>query len=88
MEKEKTVKAVLFDLGETLLNFGRVKTFEIFTEGARLSYDFLKNNGQQPKGFNRYCINSLTSLYLRRVISKITGNDFDSLEVLKYSADD
>ena len=83
MEKKKPVKAVIFDLGETLLNFGRVKTLDIFIEGTRLSCDFLKSNGWQPKGFRRYCISSLMSFYLNRVISKITGNDFDSLELLK-----
>ena len=36
------LKAVLFDLGETLLNYGRVDVDGLFREGARLSYAYLQ----------------------------------------------
>ena len=49
------IKAVLFDLGETLLNFGKVKTTRLFRQGAKLSYDFLKSSGQPVGGFEYYC---------------------------------
>ena len=52
---ENKIKAVLFDLGETLLNFGKIKTTSLFREGARLSYDYLKSMGQSVGGFEYYC---------------------------------
>ncbi len=77
------IKAVLFDLGETLLNFGKLDTLKFFKQGARLSYDFLKSHNQPVGNFRVYCWHSLLSLRLNNLISCITGNDFDSLSLLK-----
>ena len=77
------IKAVLFDLGETLLDFGKVNTLKFFKQGARLSYDFLKNHNQPVGNFRIYCWHSLLSLRFRNFISRITGRDFDSLSLLK-----
>ncbi|HLB75134.1 MAG TPA: HAD family hydrolase [Sedimentisphaerales bacterium] len=77
------IKAVLFDLGDTLLNFGRIKPREIFAAGARLSYDYLKSLDQPVGGFKWYSLRSLVSLRLCRWLSALRGRDFDSLELLK-----
>jgi putative hydrolase of the HAD superfamily len=80
---DKKIKAVLFDLGETLLNFGRVNTIMLFRQGARLSYDFLKSCGQTVGNFEFYCWRNLLSLYTHRLISRITGKDFNALLLLR-----
>jgi len=49
---DKKIKAVLFDLGETLLDFGKVNTGRLFLEGAKLSYDFLKLSNITKNDFN------------------------------------
>ena len=77
------VKAVLFDLGETLLDFGRVKTTRLFRQGARLSYDFLKSSGQPVGGFEYYCWSNLIALRFRHLISHITKNDINSSALLR-----
>ncbi len=77
------IKAVLFDLGETLLNFGKVDTSALFREGARLSYDYLKGQGQAIGSFRYYRLRSLTSLRVLRWLSNVWGKDFDALTVLK-----
>jgi HAD superfamily hydrolase (TIGR01549 family) len=82
-EQSRRVKAVLFDLGETLLNFGRINTTKLFRQGARLSYDFLKNLGQPVGNFNYYCWRNLIALHIRRWVSNITGRDFDALVLLR-----
>jgi len=74
---------VLFDLGETLLSFGRVNAAESFSKGARLSYDFLKACGQMLGSFRTYHLRNLVAIRLRYILSNITGKDFDSLELLK-----
>lgn len=79
----KQVKAVLFDLGETILNFGQVKVLSLFRKGARSSYDFLKSCGLRVGWFEYYCGRTLMAMNLHRVISHISGNDFDSLALLK-----
>jgi HAD superfamily hydrolase (TIGR01549 family) len=80
---DKKVKAVLFDLGETLLNFGKINTTQLFRQGARLSYDFLKSCGQPVGSFNYYCWRNLISLRIRHCLSNITKNDFNSLLLLR-----
>ena len=77
------IKAVLFDLGDTLLNFGRIKTTEIFAAGARLSYDYLKGLGQPIGSFYWYSLRNLVGLRTRRWLSALKGRDFDALELLK-----
>jgi len=80
---DKKIKAVLFDLGETLLNFGKVNTTQLFRQGARLSYDFLKSCSQPVGNFNYYCWRNLISLRIRHWLSNITKNDFNSLVLLR-----
>lgn len=77
------IKAVLFDLGETLLNFGKINTTRLFRQGARLSYDFLKKTGQPVGNFKWYCWRSLLSLFIHRWLSNITKKDFNSLLLLR-----
>ena len=80
---ESRIKAVLFDLGETLLNFGRFSPTRIFRQGARLSYDYLKSCGQSVGSFERYCWTNLIALRLRHLVSNIMKNDFNSTAFLR-----
>lgn len=80
---DKKVKAVLFDFGETLLSFGKVKTTRLFRQGARLSYEYLKSEGQPVGNFEWYCWRNLIHLRIRHWFSYITRRDFDALELLK-----
>ena len=80
---DKKIKAVLFDLGETLLNFGKFNTTRLFRQGARLSYDFLQSCGQPVGNFNCYCWRNLITLRIQRWLSNITGKDFDALKLFK-----
>jgi len=83
-ETPKTqIKAVLFDLGDTLIDFGRINKAEIFAAGARLTYDYLRSLDQLICGFKRYCMRNLMNLRLHRWISALKRRDFDSLELLK-----
>ena len=74
---------MLFDLGETLLNFGRFSPTRVFRQGARLSYDYLKNCGQSVGSFERYCWVNLIALRIRHLISNIVKNDFNSTALLR-----
>lgn len=80
---QSRIKAVLFDLGETLLNFGRFSPTRLFRQGARLSYDYLRSCGQPVGNFEYYCWTNLMSLRLRHLISGILKNDFDSTALLR-----
>jgi putative hydrolase of the HAD superfamily len=77
------ISAVLFDLGDTLLNFGRIDTTHLFRQGARLSYDFLKQQRQPVGSFRWYFWVNLLRIRFRYWLSNLTGRDFDTLELLK-----
>ena len=81
----KKIKAVLFDLGDTLLNFGRIDKPRIFQQGARSSYDFLQSCGQPVGNFKYYYWRNLVLLRIRHWLSCITRKDFDALVLLKKS---
>jgi len=83
---DNAIKAVVFDLGETLLTFGKVKPTEFFRQGAMLSYDFLKKHGQPVGNFNPYLWRNLFWLRISFFISGLTGRDIDSFELLKKLA--
>ena len=80
---DKKIKAVLFDLGETLLNFGKLKSTRLFRQGARLSYDFLRSCGQPVGSFEYYCWRNLIALRIRHLISNITKKDINSSALLR-----
>jgi len=80
---DKKIKAILFDLGDTLVRFGRINTARLFLQSAKRTYNFLKNDGQAPGNFRYYCWRSLIYLRLRWLLSNITGKDFEALALLK-----
>jgi putative hydrolase of the HAD superfamily len=82
-EKRREIKAVLFDLGETLLNFGRFSPTRVFRQGARLSYEYLKSCSQTVGSFEYYCWWNLIALRIRHLISNITQKDFNSSALLR-----
>lgn len=78
------IKAVLFDLGETLLCFGKVNVLSVFREGAELSTAYLKRMNQPVKYSAGYLLRSLLVMRIGILWSHLVrGRDFDSLEVLK-----
>ena len=81
--RDTKIRAVLFDLGETLLNFGKVNTARLFRQGAKTSYKFLKSAGQPVGKFKRYCWRNLISLRIHYWLSNIIGRDFNALALLK-----
>jgi putative hydrolase of the HAD superfamily len=82
---DKIIKAVLFDLGETLLTFGKVNRARIYRQGAESTYHYLKSLGQPVGSFRYYYWRNLVLLRIKHWLSFITGRDFDALTLLKKS---
>ncbi len=80
---EEKIKAVFFDLGETLLNFGKIDSGRMFKEAARLSYEFLQQLKQKVDSFGYYFLRNLISIRIHYLFSNIISRDFDSLALLK-----
>jgi putative hydrolase of the HAD superfamily len=78
-----SVRAVLFDLGETLLRFGRLSPQTLFNKASRLSYDYLKELGQPVGSYARYWVVNWVGLRWNLLRSWMHKCDFDSLAVLR-----
>jgi len=79
----RRIQAVIFDVGETLLNFGKVDAIALFKEGGKLAYNFLKKLDQPADSLNLFLLKHLWMIRIFRVWSYIKGRDFDSLKLLK-----
>ena len=77
------IRAVLFDLGDTLLEFGPVNKTKAFLAGAKSTHAFLKTHGQPVSCFTWYFLRNLVRLRTKYLIANLTHQDFDSLEVLQ-----
>jgi len=77
------IKAVLFDLGDTLLDFGKIHKTRMVLQGARSSHDYLRKLGQPVASFAGYFLRYLVRLRIRYYLSECRGQDFDSLALLQ-----
>ncbi len=77
------IRAVLFDLGDTLLNYGHFSPRKPFVQAARQTYEYLKGLGQPVAWFPVYAARSMFMIRWRLLWSMVTGRDFDSLRLLK-----
>ena len=78
----RRIRGILFDLGDTLLDFGEVDVLQVFRSGAELAYEYLQSLHQPLPSFNRFHRRQLRAIRWRYLISRITGREFSSLEVL------
>lgn len=80
---DKKIKAVIFDFGETLVCFGRIKAIRLFWQGAKLAHDYIKSHGQPITSPWFFCMTNLLWLHKNLLISNITGKDFDALNLIR-----
>jgi HAD superfamily hydrolase (TIGR01549 family) len=80
---EKKIQAVFFDLGETLLNFGKVDAASLFKQGGKLAYNFLRGLNQPTGPLSLFLLRHFLIIRFFQILSNITGRDFDSFELLK-----
>ncbi|MCE5278322.1 MAG: HAD family hydrolase [Planctomycetaceae bacterium] len=77
------LKSILFDLGETLLNFGKVDLPGLFRQGACGAYAFLRELGQPLPEFGRFHRLMLGQLRWRLLINRLLHRDFDARVLLR-----
>ena len=77
-----TIKGILFDLGDTLLDFGPIDTMEMFEQGARKTYQYLKALGQPVPAFGPYYRRQLRAIRWAYFKSRLTRREFNSIDLL------
>ncbi len=70
------------DLGETILHFGRVDIPKLFEAGSGLAYAHLKGLGVGLPEFIKYHRRKLRAIRWSYFKSRITGREFNALDVL------
>ncbi len=80
----KKIKAILFDLGDTIFNYGRVHKTKAMIEAAQISHKYLLELNQPAGSFLRYLLGNIIAIRVRYFFSYFTKEDFDSLELMKH----
>lgn len=82
------IKAAIFDLGDTILNYGRVDTRMVFEDGAKASFELLRryNGGKSPCPYIWYWFSHSVSIRLHYAISNVTLKEFDCPRILRRKA--
>lgn len=76
------IRGILFDLGDTLLDFGEIDAVELFTAGARRAYVYLQELDQPLPDFRAYLRRQLWAVRWNYFKSHVTGREFNSLELI------
>jgi FMN phosphatase YigB (HAD superfamily) len=76
------IRAILFDLGDTLLDFGRVNLHALFDQGAQLAYRYLRREGHDLPPFTRFLRRNLFAIRLHALRSMLTRREFHSGDVM------
>ncbi len=79
---KRRIEGILFDLGETLLEFGDFDGPKLFKAGGRLAYEYLRKLDQPLPPFGRYHLRQLWAVRWRYVLSRITGREFNALDLI------
>jgi putative hydrolase of the HAD superfamily len=77
-----SLKAILFDLGDTLLDFQPMDTRAVFRTAARRTYDHLAATGVRLPDFEAYVRPYYRSLRWSYFWAKLSGREFNSFELL------
>ena len=80
---KREIKAVFFDLGDTIFDFGHFDKTKAIYKAAKLSYNYLKDIGEPAGSFIRYFLRHLIEIRIRYIYSEFTGREFNALEIMK-----
>jgi len=72
----------MFDLGDTLLDFGRVDIPSVFEAGAKLAHQYLSDLGCEVPSLRRYHRQQLWAIRWSYFKSHFTRREFNSLDLL------
>ncbi|MGE4285473.1 MAG: HAD family hydrolase [Phycisphaerae bacterium] len=76
-------KAVLFDFGDTIVNFGPFSQRKLAKEACEDSYRYLASLGQKLPSMRWYTLRVMITMKLMLIWSDITGIDFDAMNVIR-----
>lgn len=78
----KRIQGILFDLGDTLIDFGKLNIDEMFQQGAVRAYAYLKELEQPLPSFKKFYRHQYWSIRWNYLKAHLTGREFNSLELI------
>lgn len=72
----------MFDLGDTLLDFGRLDIPSLFQAGARMAHEYLQSLGLELPSLAKYHRQQLWAIRWHYFKSRFTRKEFNSLDLL------
>jgi FMN phosphatase YigB (HAD superfamily) len=76
------IRGIIFDLGDTLLDFGSMDISAEFEKGTRLAYDRLKEWGKDLPSFASYHRRQFLTIRWQYFLTHVHGRDFNALDLL------
>ena len=78
----RRIKGILFDLGDTLIDFAHVSMTAMFRQGARMGYEYLQELGKPVPAFRKFHYRQLWAIRWNYIKARVTGKEFNSLDVM------
>ncbi len=76
------IEAVLFDLGDTIIHFGKMDTEALFLGGAEGTYTHLKSLDKKLPAFETYRAANRRAIRRAYLWSKVKRREFNSLDIV------
>ncbi|MCP4374710.1 MAG: HAD family hydrolase [bacterium] len=80
------IKGIMFDLGDTLIDFAHLSMTAMFKQGARLGHEYLQELGKSVPGFRKFYFQQLWAIRWNCIKAHVTGKEFNSLDMMKRFA--
>jgi putative hydrolase of the HAD superfamily len=77
------IEAVLFDLGDTLLDFDPLPRRELFQSAAHATYDYLASKGCKLPEFKKYYSMHVSAVRWEYIWATIRGREIDAYQALQ-----
>jgi putative hydrolase of the HAD superfamily len=77
------VRAILFDLGDTLLDFRPLNVRAIVRAGAQATHEYLTGAGYRPPGLWRYRISHVAAVHAGLCWAHICGREFNIVQLMR-----
>ncbi len=78
------IEGILFDLGDTLLDFGQVDLQGLFKQGARQAYEYLRQQDLAMPAFSKFRRRHMLAVRWSVLKSTITGREFNAKHVIGH----
>ncbi len=83
----RRLQGILFDFGDTLVDFGKVNVLARFEDGAKEAYRYLEELGQPMPEFEKYHRQQLRAVKRSYFVSRFTSRDFNALDLIDHLGD-